>query len=313
MKLLTDEGAVAEELPFKYDEKSSTFTPISTQVRWVGVKWLEAATLQLTVNIKYVVADKGGGFWGVVRPSPLIGKGSYTILQSWNLQYQDNGIVLQSEEVNWDGNGEGELAIALNGAASQSTSGGVANAVFVVQTTYGRNEDGIKVGYKGVSIPITEPSIRSARKDYKFKIFLRLVDRPQKAVALPEGYMKFIVRFEVEDQPAISTKEGDRLEDEWVTPLFNASKQLALAIKEGACLLKITGFASVTGPEAHNILLSAQRAASVGQALKRRFDKLIYVPVPRGSAQATQPGKSDQERRVEIEIDRPTAEKILGE
>jgi outer membrane protein OmpA-like peptidoglycan-associated protein len=77
----------------------------------------------------------------------------------------------------------------------------------------------------------------------------------------------------------------------------------------------LNGYASVTGRDAnYNLILSSQRISSVAAAISKilKSEKIGYLRTALGQTTARQPGAADQERRVEIVIDRQGATAALS-
>lgn len=284
---LKDGGGVAAEALFQFDQAQQRFIGLNKANVINHFKWKDVSRIELTITLAY----------DITIALETFGEGKATLLQPWKVIYGETGTTLQPEPWKNLGQPYNDGNFSMNWA--------IDNAVPSVEST---------VGWARTILHLTGSYSKGKYlMDFEFLLIYLAANRPP--IQLPEYLLSHDVFFEDEDDPEIRTRQLERLAEEWVKPLRKEAPRLAEAIAAGKCPLRLIGHASVTGRnKEYNMELSAKRIASVGEALKKalKSDKLIYHPVPLGQTAATQPGPSDQERRVEIVIIPEVAKSALS-
>ena len=287
----------SREIPFNF--MVDRFMPLPAHLKWQTIKELE-----VLIEMKYEVKVVKG-------VSVIEGEGKYIVSAKWSVDYNDDGINLQTIKVTpLVQKGEGKFAIHIDANLyQQSLKGDIANTLLDLILTGGYTDDGVSVGFGPFQANVGG-STGTYVKTYEFQIAQFATHRPAPPIQLPEHLLSHDVFFEKEDQAQVGVEELRRLEDRWSDPLRKEAPELAAAIEAGNCPLTLTGHASVTGrSKEYNRSLSERRITSVADAIKTTFKskKIAYVPVPKGQIMATQRGPAAQERRVEILINRDKA------
>jgi hypothetical protein len=299
-RLFGEGDVVLDEVPFSYDYKTSTFTPLSRSIEWEKVQEI-AIIITVAYDITVPFEDNGSGL--------------YAISQRWRVRYADKGIVLESGLLEDLGSaGSGKFAVAVDVKTDQPTAEAMLTSMtLLLKLVGGFTSEGITVGL----VPVSVGSGGSAgvySKTYKMKLGVLATGKPKPAIQLPDDLLKHTVWFDRENQPDLDAGELRRLEDKWVDPLLSRAPDLAATIKNGSCPVYLDGYASVTGrTDQYNLGLSVDRIYSVENALKSLFGskEIKFVPQGHGRAEAKQRGPSPQEKRVEISIARYWAEQAL--
>ncbi len=305
-KLLRDNGSVVMEIPFQFVSSENRFVAVKPLP--IHFKWKEVSKIEIFISL----------YLEIRNPPYAIGNTSHKLLQVLNVNYGVKGTTLQAEtmkprklgnnkKTSYDFDVSSELVIP-------EIEADLGSAKLILNLSLTFNDEG--VGLSGGPVSTNTGSINYGySKEYEFTLAYLVTNRPQEVIQLPEHLLSHDVFFENEDQPEISNLKLERLADHWVMPLREKAPRLAAAIETGICPIKLIGHASVTGrSKEYNLALSGKRIASVAEAIKKAFktNKLVYVSIPLGVMVATQSGPADQERRVEIVIERDTARSILS-
>ena len=312
-------GGIPRESIFILDIFKNQFVPLT-----IGVNWGTTDRIRIMVEIKYDIA---------ILPSPVggnsdfAGAGTGTLFgfQEWVIQYPEQGLLL-SKTKSSGGNGviksDGDIGIQVTNVPSESPQG--FKGPFIAMDTnisISKSKSGLSIGVEygpvSASKEVMSGSSSSRSVNYEFQVNLSVIGRPNvvtppKPLEIPKDLLSHNVYFEKEDQKDMGAEELRRLED-WVKKIQSQSPKLYNAIKSGKCPIKLSGYTSTTGKEAHNEKLSINRLKSVNEALKTNIFKSKNLDIdmlPLGEQRATQKGAVIRERRVEIVI--PQSEAIAA-
>jgi outer membrane protein OmpA-like peptidoglycan-associated protein len=297
-------GEPKREMPFIYDPyPQNRFRPILT-----AFKWQTAKEVEVILKIRYDLK---------VMPGLAVfnGGGEYVISLKWDVQYGKNGITLLDPAVRTLSSkrkGDFEMLVEVN-RRQPTLESDVATTLLDLTLTGVYADGGASFERGGFTVPLGGDK-GTYVKTYEFAIVQHATGRTAAPVELPEKLLSHNVMFEKEDQSQISHLQFQRLEDTWADPLRDYP-ELVDALRTGRCSLTLNGYASVTGRDAnYNLILSSQRISSVAAAISKilKSEKIGYLRTALGQTTARQPGAADQERRVEIVIDRQGATAALS-
>ncbi len=325
-KLLRSDGTMVIEFPFRFDPAERTFHAVRSNNLFVPTlpahfKWKEVSKLEVVLTLSYEITVPEDKF----PVAKAKGKGRQKLLQSWNVVYGDNGTSVEPEEakiIYQEHGGSLDISVEVKPIPSSvEADSGIAKTLLRLSAGGSTQGVGISGGYGPVGVD--KPGETSGMKytvDFEFRVAYLTTFRPAEVIQLPEDLLVHNVRDFPENKADMTRSDLEKLDYQWVKPLRKEAPRLAEAIATGKCPIKLFGYASVTGRnKLYNLEISAKRIKTVEEGIKKAFkpygkpnENPTFLTFPLGQSTATQSGPSDQERRVEIVIDRAMAKKFLS-